>query len=272
MEIDKIKNIALDMRKKILEISLSCNNSAHLGGGLSLVEILATLYGCIMNYDLNNHNWDQRDRFILSKGHGVLPYFTVLSICGFISQEKLRTFKTNESDLIAHPVMNMSLGMESSNGSLGHGLSMGVGIAIASKKKLRSNKVYVVIGDGECNEGSVWEAAMSAAHFKLDNLIVVLDYNKLQSDGTSESIMDTGNLSYKWASFGWDVYTVDGHNVKELFTILKMDNINSKPKILIAKTIKGKGISFMENNNAWHHNRLTQSFYNQAIKELQDKI
>jgi transketolase len=272
MDIIKIENLALKIRKKILEISLACNNSAHLGGGLSMVEIFATLYGSVMNFDVTNPEWDNRDRFILSKGHGVLPFFAALYFTGFIDDKKMETFKKNESDLISHPVMNIELGIESSNGSLGHGLSMSVGIAIASKMKSRENKVFVVMGDGECNEGSVWEAAMSAAHFKLDNLVAVLDYNKLQSDGQSELVMDIGNLTQKWISFGWDVYTVDGHCISELFFALNIEHKENKPKILIANTIKGKGISFMENNNAWHHNRLTQNYYDQAILELQEKI
>lgn len=269
MEVEKIKELSKKIRIKILEMSLACNNSAHLGGGMSLVEILATLYGVVMKYDAKNPYWENRDRFILSKGHGVLPYYAALHLTGYIDDEKMATFKKNESDLISHPVMNIPLGIESSNGSLGHGLSMGVGIAIASKKKHRSNKVFVVLGDGECNEGSVWEAAMSAAHFKLDNLVAVLDYNKLQSDGSSETVMNIGNLHKKWESFGWEVHSVDGHNVDELYSTLIKDKIENKPKILIANTIKGKGISFMENNNAWHHNRLTQNFYDQAILELQ---
>jgi transketolase len=272
MNDEEIRILALKMRKKILEISLACNNSAHLGGGLSLVEILATLYGSVMKYDVNNPEWEFRDRFILSKGHGVLPFYASLYFTGFINDDVMNTFKKNESDLISHPVMNLPLGIESSNGSLGHGLSMGVGIAIASKIKSRSNKVYVVMGDGECNEGSVWEAAMSAAHFKLDNLVAVLDYNKLQSDGRSEDIMDIGNLYQKWESFGWDVINVDGHNISELLLNLTKVSSNSKPRILIANTIKGKGVSFMENNNTWHHNRLTQNIYDQAISELQDLI
>jgi len=269
MNLKNIESLALKMRKKILEMSFACNNSAHLGGGLSLVEIMATLYGEVMKYDVKNPNWENRDRFILSKGHGVLPYYAALNLTGYIDDEKMSTFKKNESDLISHPVMNIPLGIESSNGSLGHGLSMGVGIAIASKKKHRSNKVFVVLGDGECNEGSVWEAAMSAAHFKLDNLVAILDYNKLQSDGSSETVMNIGNLYQKWESFGWDVYSVDCHNVDEIHSALLKDKVKNKPKILIANTIKGKGISFMENNNAWHHNRLTQNFYDQAILELQ---
>ena len=272
MNKERIETIALEMRKKILEMSLACNNSAHLGGGLSLVEILATLYGEVMKFDVKNPYWENRDRFILSKGHGVLPFFAALYLTGYIDDKKMETFKKNESDLISHPVMNIPLGIESSNGSLGHGLSMGVGIAIASKKKLRSNKVYVVMGDGECNEGSVWEAAMSAAHFKLDNLIAILDYNKLQSDGKSETVMDIGNLYQKWDSFGWDVHSVDGHNVTEIYSALIKNQVENKPRILIANTVKGKGISFMENNNIWHHNRLTQSYYDQAILELEEKI
>ena len=268
MDIVHLEKMAIEMRKKILQISLACKNSAHLGGGLSLVEILTTLYGSVMKFDPKNTEWDERDRFILSKGHGVLPYFTALNLAGIISDEKLFSFKENESDLIAHPVMNMALGMESSNGSLGHGLSMGVGIAIASKKKMRSNRVFVVLGDGECNEGSVWEAAMSAAHFKLDNLVAILDYNGLQSDGDSQVVLNPGDFESKWLSFGWEVDVVDGHDIAKLHASLNQKIDPSKPKIIIAKTTKGKGISFMENNNEWHHNRLTQGFYDKAMSEL----
>jgi transketolase len=236
-----------------------------------MIEIFTVLYGSVLKYDPRNPEWEERDRFILSKGHGVLPFFIALHNSGFISQEELFTYKKNESHLISHPVMNLRLGMESSNGSLGHGLSMGIGISLALKKKGNYNsRVFVVLGDGECNEGSVWEAVMSAAHFKLNNLVAIVDYNKLQSDGISIDVMNIGALEKKWESFGWDVISLDGHDINALIDAFKVkeSETNTKPIVIIAHTIKGKGVSFMENNNTWHHNRLTQTTYEQAISEL----
>jgi transketolase len=267
MDVQKINNMAERMRRRILDVSYSCNASAHLGGGLSIVEITATLYGAVLRYDAKNTAWEDRDRFILSKGHGVLGFYSALLEAGIISEEIFASFQTNESDLVAHPVMNISLGIESSNGSLGQGLSMGVGLALAAKRKNMKHKVYVLLGNGECNEGSIWEAVMSAAHFKLDNLIAIVDNNCFQSDGKSETIMDCGDFSDKWRSFGWSVCSVDGHNVSELYDAFIEGNMKDKPKAVIAHTIKGKGVSFMENNNEWHHNRLTKVLYDQALQE-----
>jgi transketolase len=268
MSFRKIQDMARMMRFKILEISHTCNLSTHLGGGLSMVEIMAVLYGQILRFDKSNPRWEDRDRFILSKGHGVLGYFSALLAVGLISEETYKTFQTNESDLIAHPVMNLDIGIESSNGSLGQGLSMGVGIALAAQKKQRNFRVFVYMGDGECNEGSVWEAVMSAAQFKLDNLTAVVDYNKLQSDGDSRNIIDLTDLAGKFRSFGWDVKEVDGHDIEQISLAFETPRIEKKPRILIAHTIKGKGISFMENNNEWHHNRLTKANYDLALVEL----
>ena len=269
MDAIKINKMAAKMRKNILDVSLSCNRSVHMGGGLSLVEILATLYGSVLKYDTTKPHWEERDRFILSKGHGVLGYFSALHEVGFIDKKTFFTFQTNGSDLIAHPVMNLPLGIESSNGSLGHGLSLGIGIAMASRKKNTSNKTYVLLGDGECNEGSVWEAIMAAAHYKLNNLIAIVDLNRFQSDGESKTVIDSGKFLEKWQSFGWEAEEVDGHDVKQLFTALTTNKTPDLPKVIIAHTIKGKGVSFMENNNDWHHNRLTKSGYNNAMAELE---
>jgi transketolase len=269
MEEQAKKDMAKKMRRKILVVSHACNLSAHLGGGLSMVEITATLYGGVLKYDRNNPAWEGRDRFILSKGHGVLGYFSALAVAGLISEEVFGSFQTNDSDLIAHPVMNIPLGIESSNGSLGQGLSMGVGLALAAKKKGMGHKIYVLLGDGECNEGAVWEAMMSAAHFKLDNLVAIVDNNGLQSDGDNQSIMNPGSLGEKWKSFGWNVCPVNGHNVGELLRAFKGNHVADKPKVVLAGTVKGKGVSFMENNNEWHHNRLTKAQYDQALLELE---
>jgi transketolase len=266
-EIDRMARL---MRRKILDISHQCNLSAHLGGGLSMVDIMATLYGRILRYDRANPGWEARDRFILSKGHGVLGYFSALLAAGIISEEVYASFQTNGSDLIAHPVMNVELGIESSNGSLGQGLSMAVGIALAAKRKAATHKACVLLGDGECNEGSVWEAVMSAAQLGLDNLIAVVDYNKLQSDGESRGIIDLDDLAGKFRAFRWDVAEVDGHDVQQLVAAFERVPVEGKPRVVVAHTVKGKGISFMENNNEWHHNRLTKAHYELALSELVD--
>jgi transketolase len=268
MDFEKIKKMSSSMRKNMLDVSLYCKTSVHMGGGLSLVEILSTLYGEVLKFDPKDPQWNERDRVILSKGHGVLPFYTVLYESGIINKEKYYTFQTNESDLIAHPIMKLSLGIESSNGSLGHGLSMGVGLALAFKKKKLPNKVYIIMGDGECNEGSVWEAAQSAAHYNLDNLIAVVDYNKIQSDGESDKVMKSGDLAKKWDSFGWKTIEADGHSVEELYNAYIDNSTPDKPKVIVAHTVKGKGVEFMEHNNDWHHNRLTENIYNQAIEQL----
>ena len=272
MELMGIQSMAKTMRHKILEVSYNCNMSAHIGGGLSMVELMAVLYGRVLRFKVGQPRWEGRDRFILSKGHGVLGYFPALLIAGIISKDVFKTFKRNESDLIAHPVMNLDLGIESSNGSLGQGLSMGVGIALAAKKKKRDFRVFVYMGDGECNEGSVWEAVMSAAQLGLDNLTAVVDYNKLQSDGNSLQIMNLVDLAEKFKSFGWDVREIDGHNIEQIVNAFEAPKEDGQPRVLVAHTIKGKGISFMENNNEWHHNRLTKVSYELALAELDLKL
>jgi transketolase len=202
------------------------------------------------------------------EGHGVLGYFSALLVAGIISDEVYNTFQKNESDLIAHPVMNLDLGIESSNGSLGQGLSMAVGIAFAAKKTIADYKSYVLLGDGECNEGSVWEAVMLASQLKLDNLIAIIDCNKLQSDGSSEQIMNMDNFSLKFDAFGWDVHEINGHDISQIISAFTADKVINKPRVIVANTVKGKGISFMENNNEWHHNRLTKSNYDLSLLEL----
>ena len=234
-----------------------------------MVEIMAALYGRVLKYDKNDPRWAGRDRFILSKGHGVLGFYAALYGAGIISEEIYNTFQTNESHLIAHPVLNLDLGIESSNGSLGHGLSLALGIAYAAKKKNLGYKAYVLMGDGECNEGSVWEAVMSGAQLGLDNLIAIVDYNKLQSDGDSRKIMDLADLASKFKAFGWDTHEVDGHDIDAIVQALEAPAVTGKPKMIVANTIKGKGVSFMENNNEWHHNRLTKANYDLAVAELE---
>lgn len=263
-----VEKMAKAMRKNILYMAYNCGGNAHLGGGLSVVEILAALYGAVLHYDANNPRWDDRDRFIMSKGHGVLGYYAALCEAGFFSKELLNSFQQNDTDLVAHPVMNLNIGIESSNGSLGQGLSFGVGIALSAIQKKQSHKVFVLLGNGECNEGSVWEAIMSASQYKLSNLIAVVDNNRQQSDGYSENIMNLEPLANKFESFGWNVLVVDGHDISAIYQALT-STIADKPTVVIANTIKGKGISFMENKPEWHHNRLTKNYYEQALAELE---
>lgn len=268
IDVYEVEQMAARMRRRILEMSLRCEGPTHLGGGLSIVEIMATLYGGHMNFDTSNPRWEGRDRFILSKGHGVLGLYTALVEARIISEEVFDQFKKDDSPLIAHPVMNLDLGIESSNGSLGQGLSLAVGMAIAARKKQATHHMYVVMGDGECNEGSVWEAAMSAAQYKLGNIVAFVDNNGFQSDGSTEDIISSASLVAKWRSFGWNVHEVDGHDVKAIAEILQKQLVDDQPNCLVAKTVKGKGIAFMENNNEWHHNRLTQGMFDKAMIEL----
>jgi len=268
LELDETMAYAREMRKKILDVSYSCGKSVHIGGALSMVDILATLYSAVLRLDSENPKWAERDRFILSKGHGALAYYSALLLRGYISEDVFASFQSNGSDLTTHPVLNMPMGIESSNGSLGQGLSMAVGIAISGKARSQDYKVYVMLGDGECNEGSVWEAAMSAANFELDNLIAIVDKNNFQNDGSVATVMEPGDFLKKWDSFGWNAISVDGHDVAAVHCALTSKNIIAKPKVVIANTVKGKGCWFMENKAEWHHNRLTKSQYEMALEQL----
>ena len=270
--VEDIKNFALNVRKNILDMAVSAgSSSAHFGGALSITEIISTLFSYQMNIDKKNPNWEDRDRFILSKGHACLAYYSALCEIGYISKEELKTFEKDDTNLLGHPVINKNLGIDFSNGSLGMGLSIGIGLAISSKKKKKKFNVYVVIGDGECNEGSVWEAAMAAPNFKLNNLYAIIDKNNFQQTGSNNEIMNVESLKDKWSSFGWHTSEVDGHNIQELINFFNKSDKISKPKAIIANTIKGKGFSFSENNNDWHHSVLNKSFYEKAIKELTKK-
>ena len=268
-EIKKIESFALAVRKNILEMAVSAGaSSAHFGGALSITEIVSTLFAYQMKIDKKNPNWEDRDRFILSKGHACLAYYAALCEVGYISKQELKTFEKNDTNLLGHPVINRSLGIDFSNGSLGMGLSLGIGVAISSKKKLKNFSVYVIVGDGECNEGSIWEAAMAAPNFKLDNLYVIIDKNNFQQTGSNKEIMNVENLKDKWSSFGWETTELNGHSIQELYNYFQESKKINKPKAIIANTIKGKGFTFSENNNDWHHTILTKNFYDKALKEL----
>ena len=267
--IENIKKFALNIRKNILEMAVSAGaSSAHFGGALSITEIVSILFAYQMKIDKKNPNWEDRDRFILSKGHACLAYYAALCEIGYISKEELKTFEKNNSNLLGHPVINKKLGIDFSNGSLGMGLSLGIGVALSAKKKKKKFNVYVVVGDGECNEGSVWEAAMAAPNFKLNNLYAIIDKNNFQQTGSNKEIMNVENLKEKWSSFGWFTIELDGHNISELYNFFNDSKKINKPKAIIANTIKGKGFSFSENNNGWHHSVLTKSIYEKAMNEL----
>lgn len=263
-----LENMALEMRRKIIDISHNCGHSTHVGGALSMVELMAVLYGHVLNFDVKTPRWDDRDRFILSKGHGVLGYYPALLLSGIISEETFNTFMTDGTDLIAHPVMNLDLGIESSNGSLGQGISMAVGIALAAKKKNKQFHTYTLIGDGEANEGSVWEAAMLAPHLELDNLTILVDYNRMQNDGAGKEIINIENLPERFKVFGWHMIEVDGHNINEIVDAFQDRSNVKKPKAIVAHTIKGKGVPFMENEKSWHHNRVNKKSYDLAMEAL----
>ena len=209
----KIEDFSKKIRENILNMAYSAgSSSAHIGGALSIADIVSLLFVHKMKIISKNPLDKNRDRFILSKGHACLAYYAGLSELGFISKDELKTFEKNNSNLLGHPVINRKLGIEFSNGSLGMGLSLGIGVAIASKKKKNKINVFVVLGDGECNEGSVWEAAMAAPNFKLDNLYVIIDKNNFQQTGTNQEIMDLGDLKKKWTSFASETVELDGNN------------------------------------------------------------
>lgn len=264
----KIQKIAHNIRKNILKMAFHAGvNGAHIGGGLSLPEILATLYLGVMNISPENCKKNDRDRFILSKGHGAIALYATLKEAGFISEDELFSFKHDGSDFWTHPRKNLDIGIEFSSGSLGQGLSLAAGTALALKKKQNPARVYVVIGDGECDEGSVWEAASFVAHHKLDNITVIIDENKLQLDAPTCEIVNKDNLANRWAAFGFEVVLANGHDVDDLLKACTF-KVQGKPVAIIARTIKGKGVSFIENNPIWHMSQISKQQYEQALEEL----
>jgi transketolase len=249
--------------------------SGHTGGSLSCVEILTVLYFQVMRHNPKDPNWSCRDRFILSKGHACPALYAVLALCGYFKEEDLYTLRRLNSPLQGHPDMLTTKGVEISTGSLGQGLSVGVGMALAGKKLDKKDYyVYVLLGDGEVQEGQVWEAAMSAAHYKLDNIIAFIDYNKYQIDGKLEDVMEIEPLFDKWQAFGWYTQTVDGHDISSLIeAIERAKKIKEKPKMIIAQTIKGKGVSFIENDPQKYHGIApTRHEAELALKELKEEV
>jgi transketolase len=241
------------LRKTIIQ-SVQAGNRGHIGSAFSLVEVLRVLYDDILKYDASNPRWPGRDRCILSKGHGCLALYAVLADRGFFPESELWNFCKPEGILGGHPEYGKVPGVEASTGSLGHGLSIGIGMALNARFDGGAQRVFVVISDGESNEGSVWEAALCASKHKLDHLVVLLDYNKQQSYGTTYEVLDLDPLPEKWKAFGFAVKEVDGHSVTALRqALLETPFEPGKPSIIICHTIKGKGVSFVENNLNWHH-------------------
>lgn len=263
--IEKVKRQALQMRKRMLELSFKAGkNGAHLGGSLSAVEILSVLSFLVRR---DPHELEKRDRIILSKGHAALALYSMLEKQGILSSAETDTFEANGTHFYAHAKRDILKGIEFSGGSLSLGFSFSVGVALACKSKGYPSRIYVVVGDGECNEGLVWEAAMAAANFGLANLTVIVDCNGLQSDGFTKDIMDSASLATKFSAFGFEAFEVDGHSVEQLWEVLTSEGL-SGPRAIIAHTVKGKGIAYMENEKNWHHGVLTQELYEQAMRDL----
>lgn len=267
-EIIDLKQMCQNMRKDCLIMAKAAGvHGFHFGASLSIIEIVAVLYQKILKIDTNALDQEQRDRFILSKGHGVPAVYAAWKELGILKEEELQTFKQNNTRLYGHPFRDIVSGVEFSSGSLGQGLSFGVGSALGMRwKGNQDSRVYVLIGDGECDEGSVWEAAMSAAKYQLNNLIAIVDWNRMQYDGSIEEVMPLASLEDKWKSFGWNVILVDGHEVEQIYDALTKES--EMPLVIIAKTVKGKGISFMENNASWHHGIMKKQEEEQAWEEV----
>lgn len=266
------QELAWRIRRNAIEMT-HLSNGSHIASVLSVTDIVAVLYAKIMNYDVANPKLETRDRIILSKGHAGAAIYSALAEEGFFDVEELKTHYTNGSRLSGHVSHKNVPGVELSTGSLGHGMPVAAGMALAAKMDGKKHKVYVILGDGECDEGSVWECALFANQYKLDNLVVIVDANKMQSMDYCENTIALAPFAEKWKSFGWNVKDIDGHNHKELEeALLNTENAEQKPTVIIANTIKGKGISFMENNIVWHYRSPQGEEYEKAVKELEEAL
>ncbi len=260
-------DLAKQVRKETFELCYKSKHG-HLGSAFSIVDIITALYFNFLNIDSKKPKMPTRDRFILSKGHACASLYVILQKRGFFSKKSLSTFLQDNSIFAGH-TNHAVPGVEISTGSLGHGLSVGIGMAYAAKKNQVKNKTVVLMSDGECNEGSVWEGALSAGHLKLNNLIAIVDYNKLQAFGQTKDVLDLEPFDSKWQSFGWDVYQIDGHNIDEITkTLNRAGKSKDRPSIIIAHTVKGRGVSFMENKMEWHYHTPQKEHYDQAMEEL----
>lgn len=268
LSVQELQEKARKVREDIIEEVYSAK-SGHPGGSLSIADILTVLYFREMKINPENPNWEDRDRFVLSKGHCSPALYSCLANRGYFPIEDLKTFRNINSYLQGHPDKNKVPGVDMTTGSLGQGLSCANGMAIAGKMNQRDYRVYCVLGDGEIEEGQIWEAAMAANQYKLDNLCVIVDNNNLQIDGTIEEVMSSYPIDEKFRSFGFQVIHIDGHDIDEIIKALEVaKNIKDRPTCIIAKTRKGKGVSFMENQAGWHGKAPNQEQYEQAIAEL----
>ena len=266
--VEELKSLAKTVRKDIISM-LTESRSGHPGGSLSAADILTTLYFGEMNIDPNNPKDENRDRFVLSKGHAAPVLYSVLARKGYFPVEELSTLRKINSRLQGHPSMKCLPGVDMSTGSLGQGISVSVGMALAGKIDSKDYRVYTLLGDGELEEGQVWEASMSAAHYKLDNLTAFVDFNGLQIDGEITKVMNPLPIDKKFEAFGWNVLVIDGHDIKAIQdAIEKAKNTKGKPTVIICNTVKGKGVSFMENQASWHGTAPSKEQCEQALTEI----
>ncbi|PIU42259.1 MAG: transketolase [Candidatus Omnitrophica bacterium CG07_land_8_20_14_0_80_42_15] len=269
-DIKELKEKAIEIRKDILTM-LNAAGSGHTGGSLSMVEILITLYGYAMRHNPKKPDWPDRDKLILSKGHGCPALYTVLAHYGYFPKEELMTLRKLGSRLQGHPQRGLP-GIETASGSLGQGLSISNGLALAARLDKRNTRIYCIMGDGELNEGQIWEAVMTASQYKLDNICGIVDHNKYCIDGLLKDIKCMDPLPEKWSSFGWNTIDIDGHSFKDLMSAFdKAKTLKGKPTVIIAHTIKGKGISFIECQNRWHGTTPKKDELERALKELDEE-
>lgn len=268
-QVEFLKSKALHVKKEIVRLAAHAGEG-HCASALSMADIMTVLYFRHMRVDPEDPNCEARDRFILSKGHGCLGLYSTLYCRGYMSKEKLYTFLEAGSGLPGHPLLGGAPGVEASTGSLGHGISMSVGMAMSAKMDNKTHRIYCLVGDGECNEGIVWEAAMLAAHHKLDNLVCIVDRNGYQCDGFSKDILDLGAMDEKWRSFGWEVKVCDGHSIEELVeTFDLIPFAKAKPSLVVANTVKGKGVDFMQSSAAWHYRAPEGQECESALSQLE---
>jgi transketolase len=264
----ELKKMAMKLRCHVITMTATAG-SGHPGGSLSAADIITTLYFKILHHDPKNPQWQDRDRFILSKGHAAPILYAALAESGYLPVAELATLRKLDSRLQGHTDRNLTPGVEMSSGSLGQGLSFSIGVALAAKLDHRDYKTYVLLSDGECDEGQIWEAAMSAAQFKLDNLTAIVDCNRIQLSGWTKDIMDLEPFAQKWQAFGWHTVDIDGHDLDQILAAFQeAEKTKTKPTVIIAHTIKGKGVSFMENNVAFHGKAPTPEEAGRALKEL----
>jgi transketolase len=269
--VNELEKLAYRIRQDVLFMTANAGaNGGHIGGSFSSAEILATLYGSVLNVSPQMKDWEKRDRFILSKGHCAIAHYAVLKEVGFLTDEDIISFEKSGTKFPTHEVINEASGIETSSGSLGYGLSVGIGCALSAKRKKENWKVYVLLGDGECNEGTVWEAAMAASKFGLNNLTAIIDVNEQSLDGFTINTMPVCDFTSTWKGFGWDVTEVDGNDINQLLQAFDVNN--SGPHVIIAHTIKGKGLKSIEGKIGWHHVRITEEQYQQFLAELENSL